>query len=85
MLTDIWTVCLRKWQELLYQRNKIWKTLLNELFSLATFGIFSPLPLGNSGEDTSAILMSLYLVPSTIRKLRNRCKRRFLNIKLSCV
>lgn len=63
MLADIWTVCLREWQEILYQRNKIWKTLLNELFALALFGIFFPLPLENSGEDTSANFTLWYLVP----------------------
>ena len=63
MLTDIWTVCLREWQEILYQRNQIWKTLLGELFSLAIFGIFFPLPLGNNGEDTTASFSLWYLVP----------------------
>lgn len=63
MLADIWTVCLREWQEILYQHNKIWKTLLNELFALAIFGIFFPLPLDSSGEDTSAGLTLWYMVP----------------------
>ena len=62
MLTDIWTVCLREWQEILYQRNKIWQTLLNELFALALFGIFFPLPFDNSGEDTASFTL-WYLVP----------------------
>ena len=70
MLTDIWTVCLREWQELLYQRNKIWKTSLSELFSLATFGIFFPLPVGNSGEDTSATLSLWYMVPSILLMIK---------------
>ena len=63
MLTDIWTVCRREWQEILYQRNKVWQTLLNELFTLALFGIFFPLPLDNSGEDTTVSFTLWYLVP----------------------
>lgn len=62
MLTDIWTVCRREWQEILYQRNKVWQTLVSELFALAIFGIFFPL-LDNSGEDTTASFTLWYLVP----------------------
>ena len=63
MLTDIWTVCLREWQEILYQRNKIWQTLLNELFALAIAGIFFPLPFDSSGEDTTTSFTLWYLAP----------------------
>ena len=62
MLTDIWTVCLKEWQEILYQRNKVWQSVLNELFALALFGIFFPLPFDNSGEDTATFTL-WYLVP----------------------
>ena len=66
MLTDIWTVCQKEWRENLYQRDKIWQTLLNELFSLAIFGIFFPLPLGKSGEDAAATFTLWYMVPSIL-------------------
>ena len=62
MLRDIWTVCRREWLEILYQRDKIWKTVLNELFALAIAGIFFPLPFDNSGEDTTSFTL-WYLVP----------------------
>ena len=63
MLTDIWTVCLKEWQEILYQHSNKWKTLLNELLPLAVFVVFLPSPLENNGGDTSASFYLWYLVP----------------------
>lgn len=63
MFTDIWTVCLKEWHEHLYQRNKIWKTLANELLALAIFGVFFPSPFENNGGDTEASFLLWYLVP----------------------
>ena len=63
MLTDLWTVCLREWQEILYQRDKVWQMLVSELFALALFGVFFPLPFDNSGEDTTVSFTLWYLVP----------------------
>ena len=70
MLPDIWTVCLKEWQEILYQRNKKWQTLLGELFSLAIFGIGFPLPLDSSGIDTSTTFTLWYIVPSLLVMLK---------------
>ena len=63
MLTDIWTVCLKEWQEILSQRGNKWKTLLNELLILAVLAVFLPSPLEINGEDTSASFYLWYIVP----------------------